>query len=327
MTLLIFKLLWFSLVSWSLWFSIRSFLNIKIFLRHIMTSIKLGTHNGSFHCDEILALAMLQIQIFLPPAMLFLMSAGSLILRDIATTIISPSYIVNTLFTQVYKSFVAEVDAIDNGIAITSVPPNYTINTGLSSRVGRHNPAWNMPDEDENECFMRAFKMVDGEFVHFVKAMATSWYPARDIVKQAITTRFSVHPSGYIMRITGPGCPWKTHFFDLEKNLVPGVADISKQDSDPSDFRDRPVFMITERKTPNGTEYNVLTISCRQDQPFTQRVSLASAFAGKRGEELSKLVGIDGAVFVHVNRFIGIHKTLEGALHMAVVSLEEAKYL
>lgn len=52
-----------------------------------------------------------------------------------------------------------------------------------------------------------------------------------------------------------------------------------------------------------------------------------SAWAGKRGEELSKLVGIDGAVFVHVNRFIGIHKTFEGALHMAVKSLEEAKYL
>ncbi|VDN96018.1 unnamed protein product, partial [Rodentolepis nana] len=365
--------------------NISLFLNKEIFLRHIMTSIKLGTHNGSFHCDEILALAMLRklpeyqnaelirsrdpnllascdvvfdvggefdssrhrydhhqpsfnmtIQDFHPslkPAVK--LSSAGLIYAHFGKRVIASiinehsieSDIVNTLFTQVYKSFVAEVDAIDNGIAISSVPPNYTIDTDLSSRVGRHNPTWNMPDEDENECFMRAFEMVDGEFVEYVKSMAMSWYPARDIVKQAITARFSVHPSGYIMRITGPSCPWKAHFFDLEKTLVPGFADTSRQEVGRSDFRNRPVFMITERKTPNGTEYNVLTISCGQDQPFTRRVSLSAAFAGKRGEELSKLVGIDGAVFVHVNLFIGIHKTFEGALQMAVKSLEEAKYL
>lgn len=51
------------------------------------------------------------------------------------------------------------------------------------------------------------------------------------------------------------------------------------------------------------------------------------SWAGKRGEELSKLVGIEGAVFVHMNRFIGIHRTPEGALRMAIKSLEEAKYI
>ncbi|KAM3172144.1 hypothetical protein ACTXT7_015162 [Hymenolepis weldensis] len=359
--------------------------NLETFPRHMMTSVKLGTHNGTFHCDEILALVMLRklpeyqnaelvrsrdpdllsncdvvfdvggefdparhrydhhqpsfnmtiqdFHPFLKPAVK-LSSAGLIYAhfgkRVIASIINQPSIesdIINTLFTLLYKSFVSEVDAVDNGIDITSVPPNYTINTDLSSRVGRCNPAWNMPNEDENECFMRAFKMVDNEFSQYVKSLAASWYPARDVVKQAITTRFDVHPSGYIMHIAGPGCPWKTHFFDLEKILVPGVADMLEHDSEGRDFRKRPVFVITERKTPNGKEYNVQTIAWRPNQPFTRRVSLVSAWAGKRGEELSKLVGIDGAVFVHVNRFIGIHKTFKGALHMAVKSLEEAKYL
>ncbi|VUZ39201.1 unnamed protein product [Hymenolepis diminuta] len=176
-----------------------------------MTSIKLGTHNGTFHCDEILALVMLRklpeyqnaelvrsrdpdllstcdvvfdvggefdparhrydhhqpsfnmtIQDFHPflKSVIKLSSAGLIYAhfgkRVIASIINQPSIesdIINTLFTLLYKSFVSEVDAVDNGIDMTSVPPNYTINTDLSSRVGRYNPAWNMPNEDENVSF------------------------------------------------------------------------------------------------------------------------------------------------------------------------------
>lgn len=116
---------------------------------------------------------------------------------------------------------------------------------------------------------MRAFKMVDTEFVELVKSLAFSWYPARAIIKQAILDRFDVHPSGCILRIPGPSCPWKAHFFDLEKSFVEGVAE---NDSEISDFRHRPVFVITDRKTPNSLEFNVNAISCSSDLPFSQRL-------------------------------------------------------
>lgn len=52
-----------------------------------------------------------------------------------------------------------------------------------------------------------------------------------------------------------------------------------------------------------------------------------AAWAGKRDEELSKLVDLPGCVFVHTNLFLGIHKTFDGALQMAEMSLKAANYL
>ena len=57
------------------------------------------------------------------------------------------------------------------------------------------------------------------------------------------------------------------------------------------------------------------------------RVPLLAEWAGKRGDELSKLVGLPGCVFVHVNCFLGVHTTYDGALQMALKSLKAAKYL
>jgi len=46
------------------------------------------------------------------------------------------------------------------------------------------------------------------------------------------------------------------------------------------------------------------------------------AWRGLREEEVSKASGIDGCIFVHANGFIGGNKTREGALQMAIKSIE-----
>ena len=50
---------------------------------------------------------------------------------------------------------------------------------------------------------------------------------------------------------------------------------------------------------------------------FEGRKPLPAAWAGKRGEDLDAVTGVEGGVFVHPGRFIGGHKTLEGALALA----------
>lgn len=45
-------------------------------------------------------------------------------------------------------------------------------------------------------------------------------------------------------------------------------------------------------------------------------------WCGVRDDELSKLSGIDGCIFVHASGFIGGNKTREGALTMARRALE-----
>ena len=55
---------------------------------------------------------------------------------------------------------------------------------------------------------------------------------------------------------------------------------------------------------------------------FTNRLGLREAWRGLRDAELSAACGIDGAKFVHASGFIGGHATYEGALAMAVATIE-----
>ena len=50
---------------------------------------------------------------------------------------------------------------------------------------------------------------------------------------------------------------------------------------------------------------------------FENRRSLPAAWQGLRDDELSKVAGIPGCIFVHASGFIGGNRTLEGALEMA----------
>lgn len=57
---------------------------------------------------------------------------------------------------------------------------------------------------------------------------------------------------------------------------------------------------------------------------FENRLSLPAAWQGLRDEELSKVSGIPGGVFVHASGFIGGNKTHDGVLAMAKGALEQA---
>jgi uncharacterized UPF0160 family protein len=47
------------------------------------------------------------------------------------------------------------------------------------------------------------------------------------------------------------------------------------------------------------------------------RLSLPKTWRGHRDAALDQVVGINGCIFAHLNGFLGIHKTKEGAIEMA----------
>lgn len=51
------------------------------------------------------------------------------------------------IYKKVYENFIEEIDAIDNGVPMTTEEPKYNISTNLSKRVGRLNPEWNSNQE------------------------------------------------------------------------------------------------------------------------------------------------------------------------------------
>ncbi|XP_073973730.1 MYG1 exonuclease [Rhodnius prolixus] len=319
----------------------------------------IGTHNGVFHCDEVLGCAMLKIlrpgaqiirtrdedklakcdividvgsiydleklrfdhhqrdfnhtmstlipnkkwTIKLSSAGLVYCHYGKDILRALVKNINESD--LEKLFDRMYESFIQEIDAIDNGIPICEGQANYTINTNLSARVKRLNKRWNQDDFNEEKAFSDAMNMVSKEFEGQVSYYVKDWLPARDIVLQAINNRFKIHLSGSIIHLS-QNCPWKGHFFDLEKelNLPPTIK-----------------FVLFDG---GQGMWRVQAVSLDEDS-FLLRVPLLESWRGLREDKLFQVSGIEGIKFVHSSGFIGGNSSMQGALEMAVRTIAETK--
>ncbi|KDP31642.1 hypothetical protein JCGZ_14958 [Jatropha curcas] len=322
-------------------------------------SKRVGTHNGSFHCDEALGCFMIRLtnkfsdaeivrsrdpqvlesldavldvggvydpshdrydhhqkgfeEVFGHGFTTKLSSAG-LVYKHFGKEIIAKELQVDEghpdvhrLFLAVYKSFMEAIDAVDNGINQydTDQPPRYVNNTHLSSRVGRLNLDWIEPDqsaEKENEAFKRAMALAGSEFLDSVRYHAKSWLPARTFVMEGLGARYDIDPSGEIMVLT-TFCPWKLHLFELEEELKIGslIKYVLYQDDRSKHWRVQAVAIAPDR--------------------FESRRPLPAQWRGLRDDELSRVSGIPGCVFVHMSGFIGGNQTYEGALAMAKTAL------
>ncbi|CAG9793403.1 unnamed protein product [Diatraea saccharalis] len=208
-----------------------------------------------------------------------------------------------TIYKKVYENFIEEIDAIDNGVPMTDEEPRYKIRTHLSVRVGRLNPEWNTNQIiNIDEVFEKAMKLVSEEFLYLVNYFISVWLPARDYVKSSLENRFQVHKSGNIL-VFNERFPWKEHLFDLETEM--GIVNETKYVL----FQDKPKSWRVQCVPVNPTS-------------FITRKPLHPKWWGVRDDELSEVSGIDGCIFCHSTGFIGGNNTKEGALKMAVVSLE-----
>lgn len=327
---------------------------------------KIGTHNGMFHCDEILACYMLKSlpeysnaeiirtrdnsdlescdivvdvgSIYKPSTFRFdhhqatfidtfstlrpefgskynvrLSSAGLIyvhygeevireILKSYKNYVISDEEL-KIIYIKVYENLIREIDGMDNGVPMFEGEPNYTINTHLSSRIGDLNPSWN-ENLNEDEIFTRFKKGVNlvGEVLRDkVFYYTLSWLPARSIVEDAIKNRFDVHKSGEILEIK-QFAPWKQHLSELEVEFnIVGV----------------PKYVIY----PDKANWRVICVP-NEPSSFVCRKFLHKMWRGVRDEQLANISGISDAQFCHANGFIGGSKTRDGALEMAVKSLE-----
>ncbi|KAK9501063.1 hypothetical protein O3M35_002177 [Rhynocoris fuscipes] len=316
----------------------------------------IGTHDGVFHCDEVLGCAMLKIispnakiirtrdltklapcdividvgGVYDPEKFRFdhhqrdfnhslstvipgklstikLSSAGLVYChygKDILKTLVKDikQDELEKLFDRVYENFIQEIDAIDNGIPICDGEVKFHISTNLSSRVKYLNKRWNEEEFNEENAFKNAMDMVSNEFQDRVFYYVKDWLPAREVVLQAIENRFNVHPSGQIIEL-GQNCPWKGHFFELEKELNVEQPAIK--------------FVIFNG---GGGMWRVQAVSIDENS-FILRTPLLEPWRGLSDEKLFKVSGIEGIGFVHASGFIGGNRTREGALEMAAQTL------
>lgn len=213
--------------------------------------------------------------------------------------------VLDKLYMKVYKAFIEEIDAIDNGVQMYEGEPKYHIGTNLSSRVGHLNAPWY--EENTNEIaysgFQKAMQLVGVELYDRIFHCALSWWPARHIVQQAIENRFKVHESGLIMQLER-FCPWNEHYFELEEELK----------VDP-----KPLYVLFADSS-NGMRVRSIPVSSTS---FLLRKALPERLRGLRDDDLVKLTGIPSIMFVHMSGFIGGAQTREDALKLAELGLAE----
>lgn len=210
------------------------------------------------------------------------------------------------LFDKMYANFIEEYDGKDNGVNQYDGDAKYTVNSTVGARVARLGPSWNEPSTsaDYDAAFVKAMALVDSEFLQALNSLHKSWLPARDIVKVALQSRMENDPSGAIM-VLPQFCPWKSHIYELEKELG--------TEAEPIEIK----YVLYE---DSSGKWRIQCVSVNPAS-FDNRLSMPEPWQGVRDDALSELTGIPGCIFVHANGFIGGNMTKEGVMAMAKGSL------
>ncbi|KAK8806884.1 hypothetical protein WA588_005683, partial [Blastocystis sp. NMH] len=203
------------------------------------------------------------------------------------------------VYRRMYDNFVEEIDGVDNGIDPFCGERNYSVTTGLSSRIKRLSIPWNQQSSTEQELnrFRLAMSMMLEEFAERLYGQTDVFLPAREIVVEALDKAKTVHPSKEIV-VIHQDCPFMDHLMELEKERR---------------IEGRTKFVLVHNKDDS---WRVRAINLKQGS-FALRQKLLPHFCGLRDDELSKACGIANCVFVHSSGFMGINKTFDGALQMA----------
>jgi uncharacterized UPF0160 family protein len=242
------------------------------------------------------------------------------------------------MYEKLYTDFIEALDAHDNGISVYD--PAALAASGLQKRfrdgginlpsligdMNQPNPASPLADpQDEDSLFAKASSFIGDIFLRKLRFVSDSWLPSHNIVGAAYKSRIASHPSGRIMFLPKAGIPWKEHLHSLEE------VEQSKPHAESSSSAE--VYYVLYPESP--TEQSKWRVQCVPvtDASFESRKPLPETWRGVRDEDLDGVLAAEaenrglvrvpeGAIFVHASGFIGGHNTKDGAMAMAVRSLE-----
>jgi uncharacterized UPF0160 family protein len=143
--------------------------------------------------------------------------------------------------------------------------------------------------------------------------------PARTTVGNAYKSRADAHSSGRILILPQGGVPWKEHLYNFEQEAAAAGAE-------------QVYYVLYPESAAEDSKWRVQCVS-ESEGSFVSRKPLPEAWRGVRDQDLDGVMATEaeksgqeklpaGAIFVHASGFIGGHKTKEGAMAMAIRSLD-----
>lgn len=287
---------------------------------------KIGTHDGKFHADEVMATAILEevfdvqvvrtrdTKVLEKMDIVYDVGGGELdhhgpdkVYREDGIPFASSGLVWKKFGPQVLKNkdsglsedkledmlkhidrkVIEGIDALDNGVWIdTTEIPLMNI----SSIISGFNPNWKS-DKDETEAFNEAVQVASSVLNNAIENKL-SVFKARDCVVKAYEKRKTKE-----LLILNRYCPYGEALKDIDEN-------------------NEVLFVIYPRKD----SYAMQTV--RNDDREDKK-KFPKAWAGKRDEELAAVTGAKDAVFCHTGRFIAVAGSLEGIMKMARLAIDE----
>lgn len=283
-----------------------------------------GTHDGTFHADEVTACALLLLfglidkdkiirsrdsailgqceyvcdvgGVWDPEKKLFdhhqvdyqgsMSSAGMVLLY-----LKNQDIITSQAYEFFNHSLVLGVDAHDNGLEPLS--PGYC---SFSNLVSNFTPIqYDVDSGTQNEAFLKALDFV---YHHLDRLWKRYIYmqSCRNLVSQTMNKK-----QKYLL--FDQPVPWIDLFFEMNGLHHPAL------------------FVIM----PAGVHWKLRAIPPTIEERMKVRVPLPKEWAGFSNRELQKITGILGAVFCHKGRFISVWETREDALKALNMVLESTK--
>lgn len=292
------------------------------------TPLRVGTHSGSFHADEVFALATLRIargpleivrsrdpetlascavridvgRRYDPETGDFDHHQGGvgerlngvryasfgLIWRHVGVELAGSPEIAH----RVDAAIVTPIDAGDNGQEVYDPKIEGVAPFMVSGMIAAMNPPWDAVDgaAAERRAFDEAIDIAEG-IVRRELAAAQARARAADLVRAAL----AASPDPRILELD-QGMPWKSVVIDEAPDVLLVVA-------------------------PRTRDWSLHAVPAAA-QGFANRLALPEAWAGLEGEQLRAVTGVDDAVFCHAARFLAVAGSKEGVLALARKALE-----
>jgi uncharacterized UPF0160 family protein len=272
-----------------------------------------GTHNGSFHADEVTACALLLVfdlidedkivrtrdpeklqkceyvcdvgGIYDPQSKRLdhhqidyqgeLSSAGMVLLYIKVNQIID-----ETIYNFLNHSLILGVDAHDNGRVSYAVG-----HCSFSNVISNFVPIrYDASEEMQNAAFSDALHFVVGHLQRLLQRYRYMQSCREEVIASMATQEIYLHFSQAL--------PWMDIFFELGGERHPAK------------------FVIM----PSGDHWKLRGIPPNSQDRMKVRLPLPENWAGLLEKDLEKVTGIPGAIFCHKGRFISVWKTKEDAL-------------
>ncbi|CAO3438998.1 MYG1 family protein [Azospirillum endophyticum] len=322
--------------------------------------LRLVTHGGSFHCDEVLGYAILRRA--LPPGTL----AASTLVRTRDPHAIETADIVwdvGGVFDPARRRF----DHHQRGAPVRPDGSPYSsagllwaafgrdaVRAALAGRGGEDvvERVWAEMDEQVvrlvdladngqrpvpgfgDEALDRAARIAEGlALPSLVEVLNLPWDAAPADRARAEDERFAraaeiagAFLDGRIERIRARVAAYDAVLEAHARSADPRVLELPRGMpwQGPAHDADLPVLFAVypDKGGPGGA----WMVGCMPPEPgsFAQKLPLPEAWAGLRDAELARVSGVEDAVFCHLNRFIAAARSREGALALARIALGPA---